>query len=98
LWAVTVIFMRFLLNAVKSDAAKKGWQKANGPGCRCSPGRAATETSRATVQRGGEPGGAARAPMTFEGKFIDDTARAARRGAIVRIDALMKAMRLFESG
>ena len=36
--------------------------------------------------------------MTFEDTFIDNTARAARRGASARIDALMKAMRLFESG
>ena len=36
--------------------------------------------------------------MTFEGKFIDNTARAARRGASVRVDALMWVMRLFESG
>ena len=36
--------------------------------------------------------------MTFESEFIDNTARAAKREASVRVDALKWVMRLFESG
>ena len=58
-----------------------------------NPGRVTTEASRATFQRGGEPGAAVWPRMACFAT-IDTPAAGTKRGAGAAVDALIRAMKI----